>query len=137
MLLHRGTPVKGTRILGYVVGREDEKTVAENEVAWTAPGDVAWATETVHGGRDNGREVRWAARNGAVTRVSLPSGRARAVTRPIGVEATAVTTGGVTVTVRTTRMHTARTAGAKETAVTNPGLTALRPVGVLVRASEI
>ena len=47
-----GTSVKGTRILGAclrgdAVGGEDERTRAENEVAWTTPGGVAGATEGV------------------------------------------------------------------------------------------
>ena len=54
-----GTPVKGTKILGGdAVGGEDGRTGAENEVAWTAPEGVAGATETVHGGQDNGQSER-------------------------------------------------------------------------------
>ena len=41
-----------------MVGKKDdatERTRAENEVARTAPGGVAGATETVHGGRERSR----------------------------------------------------------------------------------
>ena len=60
-----GTSVKGTRILGEVrsggltavtadTGGQTGSSGAKKDVAWTAPGGVAGATETVHDGRGSG-----------------------------------------------------------------------------------
>ena len=81
-----GASDNGMRTLGAVRGGDTkkpdddaggriERIGAENEVAWTAPGCVAGATDTVHDRRGKGcmLETLWTARDG------VPRG-ARAIT---------------------------------------------------------